>query len=140
MKLGDIIIDYRKRMDISQREFSRQCELSNTYIYFLEKGVNPKTGKPMTPTLEQYGKLAHGMGITVQRLFELLDKDAPVDITFPCPEKPADENESRFSPSIVIADSELFDKLFYNMTDEDRATVTDILSKTYDRMKAQGKL
>lgn len=50
------------------------------------------------------------------------------------------ERKPSFSASVVIADSELFDKLFYNMTDEDRATVTSILSRTYDRMKAQGKL
>ena len=50
------------------------------------------------------------------------------------------ERHPRFSASVVIADSELFDRLFYNMTDDDRATVTEILSKTYDRMKAQGRL
>ena len=50
------------------------------------------------------------------------------------------ERKPSFSTSVVIADSELFDKLFYGMTDEDRATVTNILSKTYDRMKALGKL
>lgn len=80
MKLGNLIIDYRKRMNISQREFSRRCDLSNSYISFLEKEVNPKTGKPLIPTLEQYKKLADGMGITVHRLFELLDDDAPVDL------------------------------------------------------------
>lgn len=50
------------------------------------------------------------------------------------------ERKPTFSTSVVIADSELFDKLFYNMTDEDRATITAILSKTYDRMKSQGKI
>jgi hypothetical protein len=42
--------------------------------------MNPKTGKPLIPTIEQYKKLAGGMDISVQRLFELLDKDAPVDL------------------------------------------------------------
>ena len=36
MKLSEIIIDYRKRMNISQREFSRRCGLSNSYISFIE--------------------------------------------------------------------------------------------------------
>ena len=80
MKLSELIINYRKRMNISQREFSRKCDLSNTYISFLENENNPKTGKPIIPTLEQYKKLADGMGISVQELFELLDRDAPVDI------------------------------------------------------------
>ena len=82
MKLSEIIIDHRKRMNISQREFSRQCDLSNSYISFLENEKNPKTGKPLVPTIEQYKKIARGMGITVQRLFEMLDDDAPVDISF----------------------------------------------------------
>lgn len=90
MKLSEIIIEHRKRMNISQREFSRHCDLSNSYISFLEKEKNPKTGKPLVPTLEQYKKIAHGMGISVQRLFELLDEDAPVDITFPAPAIPED--------------------------------------------------
>ena len=80
MKLSDLIIEYRARMNISQREFSRKCDLSNTYISFIEKEKNPKTGRPVVPTLEQYKKIADGMGISVQRLFELLDKDAPVDM------------------------------------------------------------
>ena len=80
MKLSELIIEYRKRMNISQREFSRKCDLSNTYISFLENEKNPKTGRPLVPTLEQYKKLAHGMDITVQRLFELLDKDSPVSM------------------------------------------------------------
>ena len=80
MKLSDLIIEYRTRMNISQREFSRKCDLSNTYISFIENEKNPKTGRPVVPTLEQYKKLADGMGISVQRLFELLDDDAPVDL------------------------------------------------------------
>ena len=80
MKLSDLIIKYRTRMNISQREFSRKCDLSNTYISFIENEKNPKTGRPVVPTLEQYKKIANGMGITVQRLFELLDDDAPVDL------------------------------------------------------------
>ena len=80
MKLSELLIDYRKKMNISQREFSRKCDLSNTYISFLENEKNPKTGKPLIPTLEQYKKLADGMDMSVQRLFELLDKDAPVDL------------------------------------------------------------
>jgi len=80
MKLSAIIIDYRERMQISQREFARRCDLSNSYISFLEKETNPKTGRPMVPTIEQYKKLADGMNITLQTLFEKLDDDAPVSL------------------------------------------------------------
>lgn len=80
MKLSAIIADYRNRLQISQREFARRCDLSNSYISFLEKETNPKTGRPMVPTLVQYKKLADGMNMSVQHLFEILDDDAPVDL------------------------------------------------------------
>lgn len=80
MKLSAIILDYRKRLHISQREFSRRCGLSNSYISFLEKESNPSTGKPMIPNILQYKKIAAGMEMSLQQLFELLDGDAPVDL------------------------------------------------------------
>ena len=83
MKLSAIIADYRESMQISQREFARRCDLSNSYISFLEKETNPKTGRPMVPTLVQYKKIATGMNMTVQQLFEMLDDDAPVDLNPP---------------------------------------------------------
>ena len=92
MKLSELIIDYRRKMNISQREFSRKCDLSNTYISFIENEKNPKTGRPLVPNLEQYKKLADGMDISVQHLFELLDDDAPVDLgVFPSDPVPEDQ-------------------------------------------------
>lgn len=81
MKLSEIVRNYRTENDISQREFARRCGVTNSYISFIENECNPKTGKPMVPTIEQYKKLADGMSITVQHLFELLDKDSPVDLS-----------------------------------------------------------
>lgn len=81
MKLSNVINDYRKRMQISQREFARRCGLSNSYISFIENEYNPRTGRPIVPTLEQYQKIAFGMSLSVQQLFELLDEDSPVDMS-----------------------------------------------------------
>ena len=94
MKLSAIITDYRSRMQISQREFARRCDLSNSYISFIENEMNPKTGRPMVPTLEQYQKIASGMDMTVQQLFELLDEDSPVDLHSSASAAPASESKS----------------------------------------------
>lgn len=83
MKLSAIVTDYRRRMNISQREFARACNLSNSYISFIENESNPKTGRPIVPTLEQYGKLASAMQLTVHELFKMMDDDSPVDISIP---------------------------------------------------------
>ena len=79
MTLSDAIIAYRKRFDLSQRSFAEKCGLSNTYISFLENEHNPKTGKPISPTIEQYMKIAKGMDLSLQQLFESID-DSPVII------------------------------------------------------------
>ena len=80
MKLSNVIIDYRNRMQISQREFARRCGLSNSYISFIENEYNPRTGKPIVPTIEQYQKIASCMSMSLQQLFEMLDEDSPVEL------------------------------------------------------------
>lgn len=91
MRLSVIIQTYRSEQNISQREFAKRCGLSNSYISFIEKEANPRTGRPMVPTLEQYKKLADGMGITLHALFEKLDADSPVSLTNTRPDLPFDE-------------------------------------------------
>lgn len=81
MKLRDLIRNYRDTHDLSQRQFANQCGLSNGYISILEKGINPKTGKPVTPTIPQLKKLADGMALTLNELFEKVD-DMPVSLDF----------------------------------------------------------
>lgn len=79
MKLRDLIKNYRDAHDLSQRQFANQCNLSNGYISILEKGVNPRTGKPVTPTIPQLKKLADGMAMTLNELFDQVD-DMPVSL------------------------------------------------------------
>ena len=79
MTLGDYIRAYRKKEKMSQREFAVKCNLSNGYISMLERGLNPKTKEPITPSLMQLKKLADGMGVTVNDILTAVD-DMPVDI------------------------------------------------------------
>lgn len=81
MKLGDLIIDYRNRNDLSQREFACRADLSNSLISIIEKGVNPQTGKEISPDIDTYMKIALAMGIDLHTLFEKLGNDAPVTLT-----------------------------------------------------------
>lgn len=78
MKLGDIIRSYRETHGLSQRQFAVQCDLSNGYISILEKGINPGTGKPVTPTLPQLRKIAEGMKMSLAELFQQAE-DMPLD-------------------------------------------------------------
>lgn len=83
MKLGELIQNYRETHDLSQRQFATLCGLSNAYISILEKGINPRTSKPVTPTLPQLKKIADCMSMSVMELFDSVD-DMPIDLT---PEK-----------------------------------------------------
>lgn len=96
MKLSEIVKDYRKRMQISQRTFAHRCNLSNTYISFIENDMNPRTGEPIVPTLENYQKIANAMDLTVHQLFQLLDEDSPVDLRIHAPE----ESDDPLSPEL----------------------------------------
>lgn len=130
MKLSNIITDYRNQEQISQREFARRCGLSNSYISFIENEYNPRTGKPIVPTLEQYQKIASGMGLTVHELFERLDEDSPVDLHV----------SDVSSVPIVVPNNELFNKVVNFMEPDDYVTVMTIFEKTYNKMKERGEI
>lgn len=79
MKLVELITQYRADHGLSQRQFAQQCGLSNGYVSMIERGINPATGKPITPTFPQLKKFAAGMGLTVMELFDRVD-DMPIDL------------------------------------------------------------
>lgn len=66
--LADIIVQYRTDHDLSQRQFSAYCGISNGYIAMIERGMNPKTGKPVVPTIPSLIKIASGMGMALSDL------------------------------------------------------------------------
>lgn len=79
MKIGDLIVQYRTSHGLSQRQFASACGLSNGYISMLERGKNPATNKPVTPTIPQLKKLANGMCTTLMDLLDQVD-DMPIDL------------------------------------------------------------
>ena len=127
MKLSSIITEYRKRMQISQREFARRCGLSNSYISFIEKESNPRTGRPIVPTLEQYQNLAAGMGLTVHQLFEQLDEDSPVEILNPSP-VPAQTSD-------MIPEIKIVSELMEEMNQEQREQIVAIVRAIANQQK-----
>lgn len=83
MKLREVIQQYRESHNISRREFGRKCGLSNAYISILEAGVNPRTGDPLSPTLETYQKIAKAMGISLNALLSMLSEDVLITLNAP---------------------------------------------------------
>ena len=60
------------------------------------------TGQEIEITLTQYKKLADGMGISINTLFEMLGDDAPVSLAMPADELSDDEH--RFLSAYRAAD------------------------------------
>lgn len=93
MTLKDLIVKYREDHGLSQRQFATACGLSNGYISMLEKGQNPSTKLPVTPTLPKLKQLATGMGMTLTDLLVEVD-DMPVELIL------EDEENKKLVPEI----------------------------------------
>ena len=74
MTLGEYIVKYREKHDLSQRQFANRCGVSNAYISNIEAGFNPHTGKPISPSVVSLKKLAAGLGLTVNDLTMIIDE------------------------------------------------------------------
>lgn len=77
MTIGDVIKKYCDEHKMSYRKFAIQSNVTSGYLSMLINNRNPKTDKPIRPTIETYNSFAKTMGITLDELFEMID-DAPV--------------------------------------------------------------
>ena len=55
----------------SLREFSEALGISHAYLSKLERGTDPRTGKPITPTIETIAKIAEGLNIPVKNFMTM---------------------------------------------------------------------
>lgn len=82
MKIGSIIQKHLTETGTSQRQFAKNCGLSNGYISMLVNGANPKTGKPLTPSLGALMSLSKGLDVSLDELLAYAD-DINVSISIP---------------------------------------------------------
>jgi len=73
MNIGKIISKYRKEHGLSMEKFAALCGRSKGYISMLEKGVNPVSGKPITPSIDTFTGIASAMNMSVIELSEMID-------------------------------------------------------------------
>lgn len=72
MYIGEIIKEYRKNNQLSQRAFASRTTLSPSYINTLEKIYNPKTGKPYSVTTDVADEIATAMHMSIEELLTKL--------------------------------------------------------------------
>jgi len=80
MTLGDLVKEYREQHNISMDEFSKICKLSKGYISMLENNTNPRSNKPIAPTLPTIKKIALAMDTDVDSILRLLDSDQEISL------------------------------------------------------------
>lgn len=83
MKVGEWLKLYREQHNLSMQGLADLCGFSKAYINVLEKGVNPKTGKPISPTMQTFEKIARGTKTDVDTLLKILDGDQPITVNAP---------------------------------------------------------
>lgn len=83
MKIGDWIRKYRSEHgNMSLQAFADLADFSKAYAAILEKGVNPSTGKPVSPTMTTFEKVANVAGMDVNDFIAMLDKDQTITLGF----------------------------------------------------------
>lgn len=112
MKLKDIISQYRNQHQMSKREFGRKCGFSNAYISILETGVNPRTGEPLSPTVDTYSKIARAMGISLNALLDMLSDDELITLNaYENEDDPARQKLHDFVDQLPEEDLPLYDRV-----------------------------
>ena len=81
MKLGEWLAMYRARNNLTLQNMADACGFSKAYAAMLEKGVNPTTGKPVSPTIQTFEKIAKATGQDLDSLLKILDDDQPIIIS-----------------------------------------------------------
>jgi len=65
--------EVREARNLGVREAADMIVISHTYLDTLEKGRDPRTGKPVNPTLDTLVKISEGYDIPLQELLQLDD-------------------------------------------------------------------
>ena len=73
MKLGKWLREYWRAHGMTMNDMADACGFSKSYVNLLEKGINPTTQKPVSPTMQTLEKIARATGQDVDSLLKILD-------------------------------------------------------------------
>lgn len=80
MKLGKWLREYRHAHGMTMNDMADACGFSKSYVNLLEKGINPTTQKPVSPTMQTLEKIARATGQDVDSLLKILNDKQQVTI------------------------------------------------------------
>ena len=83
LTLGEMIRLFREHNGMSMQDFADKAGITKAYISLLEKGADPRSGKPIKPTIDTLDSVATAMGTTApDLLLKMGDDDKTID-TYP---------------------------------------------------------
>lgn len=83
LTLGEMIRLFREHNGMSMQDFAEKAGITKAYISLLEKGADPRSGKPIKPTIDTLDSVATAMGTTApDLLLKMGDDDKTID-TYP---------------------------------------------------------
>lgn len=95
MYIGELIKKYREKHGLSMQDFANLSGISKAYIGVLEKVYNPTTKEPVAPSLPKIQAIASAMGMELDDLLKLLDRDQPVIVNTNRPAQRLNEDEKQ---------------------------------------------
>lgn len=69
--LGAFIKEWRKERHLGLRDLSKLTGISHAYLHVLEGGVDPRTKRPVSPTLQSLQKLSAGLDVPLELIVSL---------------------------------------------------------------------
>lgn len=69
--LGQYLQNERNKRNMSLREFSKYLGISHSYLNKLENGVDSRTGKPVSPTIEMLNDISKSLHVSLEYLLEM---------------------------------------------------------------------
>ena len=92
MTIGDIVKKYRADNRVSVREFAEKTGLSSGYVSMIENGINPRSNKPISPTIPSLKKVAQGLDTDLDGLLRMMDEGQEVSLSKTEPEAEIPDN------------------------------------------------
>ena len=78
MLLGDIIKKYRYEKNLSMQDLADKLGTTRSYVHMLEHNKNPRTNRPVNPSIETLKTLARVMNIDIEDLLKMMNEEQPI--------------------------------------------------------------
>ncbi|MGE5572679.1 MAG: helix-turn-helix domain-containing protein [Bacteroidota bacterium] len=72
---GDRLREIRVKKNLSLREAAEKVGISHTYLNALERGYEPRTGRPVNPSARTLVLIAKGYGIPLEELLRMASRE-----------------------------------------------------------------